>query len=76
MGVAKPSVSAAILAATAIVLALWCNTALADNRVALVIGNASCQNVPKLPNPSSEANAIAQMFKNAGFAPSAPKLSV
>ena len=39
----------------------------ADKRVALVIGNASYQNVPPLSNPAKDANAIAQLFRSAGF---------
>src|SRR5262245_59588073 len=41
--------------------------ALAEKRVALVIGNSAYQNVAKLPNPSRDANAIAELFKKAGF---------
>ena len=40
---------------------------MADKRIALVIGNSNYQQVPKLPNPSADANAIAQLLKNAGF---------
>ena len=57
---------AAFVAAT-FLLGLPSNPALADKRVALVIGNSSYQNVAKLPNPSGDASAIAQMFKNSGF---------
>ena len=39
----------------------------ADKRVALVIGNSNYRNVPQLPNPINDANAIALLFKNAGF---------
>ena len=35
--------------------------------MALVIGNGAYQNTAKLPNPARDANAVAQMFKNAGF---------
>lgn len=41
--------------------------AFADKRVALVVGNSAYQSVPKLPNPSSDANAVARMFRDAGF---------
>jgi hypothetical protein len=41
--------------------------ALADRRVALVVGNSAYQSVPKLPNPSGDANAVARMFRDAGF---------
>jgi hypothetical protein len=38
-----------------------------DKRVALVIGNSTYQTVPRLPNPSRDATAVAKMFKDAGF---------
>jgi len=41
--------------------------ALADKRVALVVGNSAYQSVPKLPNPSGDANSVARMFRDAGF---------
>jgi uncharacterized caspase-like protein len=41
--------------------------ALADRRVALVIGNSTYQHVPKLPNPENDAGAIGILFKSAGF---------
>ena len=41
--------------------------ALADKRVALVVGNSAYQNVAKLPNPSNDAAAIADMLKKSGF---------
>ena len=39
----------------------------ADKRVALVIGNSTYQNVARLPNPANDADAVAQLFKAAGF---------
>src|SRR4029450_6197967 len=39
----------------------------ADKRVALIVGNSSYQTVPQLPNPSRDANAVAKMFRDAGF---------
>ena len=39
----------------------------APKRVALVVGNSNYSSVPKLPNPSRDANAVAQMFRDAGF---------
>lgn len=39
----------------------------ADKRVALVIGISSYQHVAKLPNPSNDANAMAELFRRAGF---------
>ena len=41
--------------------------ALADKRVALVIGNSAYQNVPSMPNPINDATAIAELLRNAGF---------
>ena len=41
--------------------------AFAEKRVALVIGNAAYQNVPRLPNPVNDGNTIATTLKNAGF---------
>src|SRR5438477_8080126 len=43
------------------------DAALADKRVALVVGNSGYQNVPKLPNPSGDASSVARMFRDAGF---------
>jgi len=58
------------LATLLAVLFLFCSAseqALANRRVALVIGNSLYQNVPALPNPANDAAAIADMFKAAGF---------
>jgi Caspase domain len=41
--------------------------AMADKRVALVIGNSGYQNVNKLPNPAKDAAAIAAMLTKIGF---------
>src|SRR5262245_59786120 len=40
---------------------------LAEKRVALVIGNSAHQSVARLPNPSKDANSIAQLLKKANF---------
>jgi uncharacterized caspase-like protein len=61
-----------VRAASAIVLAFWAallfnGPALAEKRVALVIGNSSYQKVAKLSNPANDAAAVATMFKSAGF---------
>ena len=53
-----------------LVLAGWCfagTPALAEKRVALVIGNSAYQKVAKLHNPANDASAVAAMFKAAGF---------
>jgi hypothetical protein len=64
----KRSVSSlVVIIEAAIWLAFFSVTALADRRVALVIGNSSYQNVERLPNPAKDAEAIAQMFRKAGF---------
>jgi hypothetical protein len=50
-----------------ILLALSPERALADKRIALVIGNSDYKNVPTLANPKRDARAIADMFRGAGF---------
>ena len=44
-----------------------CHTALAEKRVALVVGNSAYENVVGLTNPAHDAAAISDMFKRAGF---------
>src|SRR3954469_20447168 len=46
---------------------LACTTALAEKRVALVIGNSGYQKVKKLTNPANDAQAVSAVFKGAGF---------
>ena len=41
--------------------------ALADKRVALVIGVSKYQRVPQLANPARDADAMSALFKSAGF---------
>jgi uncharacterized caspase-like protein len=60
-------ISVAALAVGILFSAISRNAALADKRVALLVGNSGYQNVPRLPNPSNDATAMAQMFKRAGF---------
>lgn len=48
-------------------LCLSCGSALAEKRVALVIGNSAYQKVARLGNPANDAGAIATMLKSAGF---------
>jgi hypothetical protein len=43
------------------------NAAFAENRVALVIGNSSYQNVGVLPNPANDAKAVTRLLTDAGF---------
>src|SRR5471032_1064513 len=56
----------------AIVLAVWLTLlvgqpALADKRVALVVGNSAYQNVARLVNPTNDSDAMATTLKGAGF---------
>jgi hypothetical protein len=46
---------------------LWANSAFAERRVALIIGNSAYQNAPALPNPSRDARSMAAMFQKAGY---------
>lgn len=48
-------------------LVLVCSQALAEKRVALVIGNSAYQHVPKLPNPDNDAGDMAAKLKGLGF---------
>ena len=41
--------------------------ALADRRVALVMGNSAYQNVPGLPNPKNDASDMTAKLKDLGF---------
>jgi uncharacterized caspase-like protein len=63
MGVAAKIVFALFLMGSCLVG----SPALADKRVALVIGNSAYQKVAKLSNPANDASAIAGMLKSAGF---------
>ena len=56
------------LALTAVLsLVFASDAALADKRVALVIGNSTYQNAPQLPNPARDAAAIGEMLRKAKF---------
>jgi uncharacterized caspase-like protein len=57
----------AAIAAAWLSMLLTSSPALADKRVALVIGNAAYQNVAPLTYPAEDARAMAQMFRDAGF---------
>jgi hypothetical protein len=46
---------------------LFAQPALADKRVALVIGNSAYQSVNRLTNPANDSAAIAETLKSAGF---------
>ncbi len=51
----------------ALFFALAVDVALAEKRVALVVGNSNYKHAPRLPNPERDATAIAAMFRKAGF---------
>jgi hypothetical protein len=57
----------ASLVVDCIVLPLPSDAAVADKRVALIIGEAQYQNAPTLLNPARDASAMADLFRNAGF---------
>jgi Caspase domain len=58
---------AAVLLGGGLMLVISGSVVLADKRVALVIGNSSYQNAARLPNPARDADAVADMFKRAGY---------
>ena len=51
----------------AVFLVLICSQALAERRVALVIGNSAYQYVPELPNPDNDAGDMAAKLEALGF---------
>ncbi len=56
--------------AVGLLLAGWClagSPALADKRVALVIGNGTYEKAARLGNPVNDAALMAETFKSAGF---------
>jgi hypothetical protein len=56
-----------LLLLTFLVAALWPASAVAERKVALVVGNSTYTHVPKLANPINDAAAIAELFRRAGF---------
>ncbi|MBR0828188.1 caspase family protein [Bradyrhizobium manausense] len=52
-----------------IAFAVWlgCGPAMAERRVALVIGNSAYKSAPRLTNPVNDATLVGGMFKKAGF---------
>jgi uncharacterized caspase-like protein len=51
----------------AVALLLFAQPALAEKRVALIIGNSTYQNVPPLANPINDGAVMSATFKSAGF---------
>ena len=56
------------LIASVLITGMASASANAENRVALVIGNAAYSNAPALTNPANDAKGIAAALKNFGFA--------
>ncbi|WKA26776.1 caspase family protein [Bradyrhizobium roseum] len=48
-------------------LLLGSQSAFAENRLALVIGQSAYRSVPALPNPANDARAVTQMLTDSGF---------
>jgi uncharacterized caspase-like protein len=46
---------------------LGAGPALAENRLALVIGQSAYRSVPALPNPANDAKAVSQLLSDSGF---------
>ena len=55
----KLMISAAVL--------LGAQSAFAENRLALVIGQSAYRSVPALPNPANDARAVTQLLTDSGF---------
>ena len=50
-----------------IVLVAWASVALADGRVALVVGNSTYAHIGRLPNPENDAAAVSAALRRLGF---------
>src|SRR5260370_25235618 len=59
--------SLGIIALAITLFGLLNQTALADKRVALIIGSSGYENVSKLSNPINDSAAIAETLRSAGF---------
>jgi uncharacterized caspase-like protein len=57
----------ALAALAAALLAVSAAPSLAENRVALVIGNGAYEHAPRLPNPANDATDVAAALKRSGF---------
>ncbi len=56
-----------LLVALTILVMFTCAEALAETRVALVIGNSAYRNVPVLPNPANDASDMASKLRSLDF---------
>src|SRR5215216_3568499 len=60
----------------ALALGMTSGAAVAENRIALIIGNSTYETVTALPNPANDAKAMAELLTAAGFEViSAPNLA-
>src|SRR5579863_7371921 len=62
-----PGVRSAFVFIFLLLFCLSVEPALAEKRVALVVGMSKYQQVPRLTNPARDAEAMAALFKKAGF---------
>ena len=60
-------VSLAVIGGAILSMVLLPDTAWAEKRVAMIVGNSTYLTVPQLPNPSRDASAVAKMLKDAGY---------
>src|SRR3984893_12201291 len=51
----------------AAIILFTCYPAMAENRLALVIGQSAYRSVPALPNPANDAKAMTQLLTDSGF---------
>jgi len=58
---------AGVLFGALVLLGLGSQSACAEKRVALVIGNSTYQNVPRLDNPGNDATLLAHTLRSLGF---------
>ena len=63
----SPLKSNRLVLVVAALLVFVCQPALAEKRVALVLGNSNYQNVAPLANPVNDSAKIAATLKDAGF---------
>jgi uncharacterized caspase-like protein len=62
-----PSLRSTLLILAGFLFCVSADPALAEKRVALVIGMSKYRQVPELTNPSRDADAMSTLFRNAGF---------
>ena len=67
LGCGAPEMRFVLLIFFAFLFGMSTEQALADKRVALVIGMSRYQQVPRLTNPARDADAMTALFRKAGF---------